>query len=305
MWLRKGRRIDRMRGIGNSAAQGAWKQARRAVLLVALLSIAGAVHSSPLAGVDGPLPIGRPRGDRAHAIILPAESTRPGARAFEALTSADRGSDRASRIPPGLAFLMSAALPGSGQLAEGRNRAFAYRGLEAAAWIAHFSWKDAGNKKEGEYEAYARGHWDLDTWNGLASESGDSCRALPSGVSYADAKSTIETFLEDGNYQHFYEDIGKLEAYRAGWDDFECSDPEAMSPNRGHYRGMRRDSNDYLNRARSALTFTFLNRVISAVDAYRTARGARFSILPNTDLRLEVGGSMDRPRAILRIQRDL
>ena len=147
---------------------------------------------------------------------------------------------RATRVPPGVAFLMSAVLPGSGQAAQGRNRAFAYLGIEAISWIAHVSWTDAGNKKEGEYEAYANRHWILATWDSLAAESNPDCQAIPPGVSYADSKTTIEGFLETGNYQHYYEDIGKLEAYRAGWDDFSCDEPDVMSPNRVYYRGMRR-----------------------------------------------------------------
>lgn len=211
--------------------------------------------------------------------------------------------DNPRRTPPGLAFLMSAAVPGAGQLLQGRNRAFAYMGIEAIAWIAHFAWKDAGNKKEGEYEAYARRHWDLDRWNELASESSDTCRALPTGINYADAKETIERFLEEENYQHFYEDIGKLEAYRAGWDDFSCSDPEGMSPNRSSYRGMRADSNDYLDKSKSSVTVVFLNHVISAVDAYRTAKGARLSVADRTSLELNLAGSLRHPRAVLQLRR--
>ena len=92
--------------------------------------------------------------------------------------------DPASRIPPGLAFLMSAVLPGTGQLAEGRKRAFAYLGIEAFAWISHFAWVDAGNKKEGEYEAYARRHWDLDDWRALAYEriSGRTGRGVRTAI---------------------------------------------------------------------------------------------------------------------------
>ncbi len=183
--------------------------------------------------------------------------------------------DRAARIPPGLAFLMSAAVPGTGQLAEGRNRAFAYLGLEAMSWIAHFSWKDAGDKKEVEYKRYADRHWSLDTWETHVDMPRDSCAALPLGVNPDDARTTLQGFIEEGNWQHYYEDIGKLEAYRSGWDDFSCDAPNQMSPNRVVYRSMRAKSNDYLNNARSALTVAFLNRIVSAVDAYRTARGAR------------------------------
>ncbi len=213
-------------------------------------------------------------------------------------------SDPAGKVPPGLAFLMSAVLPGSGQLAEGRRRAFLYLAVEAVAWISHFSFEDAGNKKEGEYEAYARAHWDLEQWRSLAYGDVDSClNAMPSGVNPADAEETLVGFLEEGNYQHYYEDIGKLEAYRGGWDDYSCERPEEMSPNRTDYRSMRADSNDYLEKARFAKTVAFLNRIVSSVDAYRTARGARISLTSSTSLEIGVSGSPRNPGARLQVRR--
>jgi len=211
--------------------------------------------------------------------------------------------DRAARIHPGVAFLMSAILPGSGQLAEGRNRAFTYLGIEAVSWIAHFSWLDAGNKKEGEYEAFARGHWNFATWDSLAAESNPNCQTIPPNVQYDDARSTLLAFIEAGNYQHYYEDIGKLEAYRGGWDDFACASPEEMSPNRKHYRSMREDSNGYLDRARNAMTVVFLNHVISAVDAYRTAKGVRMSLPGGAEMKFRVDGSPHHPRVGLRVSK--
>ena len=211
--------------------------------------------------------------------------------------------DKAARVNPGVAFLMSAVLPGSGQLAEGRNRAFAYLSVEAIAWIAHFSWLDAGNKTEGEYEAYARGHWDLATWDSLAAESNPSCQALPPNVPYDAARDQIYGHLEAGDYQHYYEDIGKLEAYRSGWDDFDCDEAEAMSPNRSDYRGMREESNDYLDRARNAMTVIFLNHVISAVDAYRTAKGAHLHLPGGAEMKFKVAGSLERPKVGIRVTR--
>lgn len=239
-------------------------------------------------------------------LVRRAELTRPpsGPRFLAALAMSGHGerSDRAADIPPGLAFLMSAALPGTGQLVEGRNRAFTYLGIEAISWVAHFSWQDAGNNKEKEYQAYARQHWSLDTYDANAGPNRpDSCSgSIPAGLSYDDSRNTLEGFIAEGNWQHYYEDIGKLEAYRAGWDDFDCAEPNQMSPNRTEYRSMRAKSNDYLNHARAALTVAFLNRVISAVDAYRTARGARLR-LHGADVKLSVGGSLARPRATLKL----
>jgi hypothetical protein len=284
-------------------------------LLIAVLcaSPADATHaSSDLAGTGGPLPSMEQRTppgssraqarseESARATGLARAAARQASMAMLGVTTRE---DRAGRVNPGIAFLMSAVLPGSGQIAEGRNRAFAYLGVEALAWIAHFSWLDAGNKKEGEYEAYARGHWEFTAWDSLASESNPTCQALPPNVQYAEQRKTLLDFLEAKNYQHYYEDIGKLEAYRAGWDDFDCATPDLMSANRRHYRGMREDSNNYLDSARNALTVIFLNHVISAVDAYRTAKGAHLSLPGGAEVKFRVAGSPRNPSVGLRVTR--
>ena len=219
-----------------------------------------------------------------------------------ALLGQTASEDRAGRVNPGVAFLMSAILPGAGQLAEGRNRAFAYIGVEALSWIARVSWIDAGNKKEGQYEAYARGHWEFSAWEAYARDS-TNCEALPPSVQYDQARDNLLGFIEAKNYQHYYEDIGKLEAYRAGWDDFTCDAPNAISPNRAHYRAMREDSNDYLDRARTALTVIFLNHIVSAVDAYRTAKGVRMNLPGGAEMKFRVGGSLRDPSLGVRVTR--
>jgi len=232
---------------------------------------------------------------------LPRQSDLSEAAAATAFFSPGR-TDRAFRVPPAVAFLMSAAIPGTGQLVEGRNRAFAYLGLEAMSWIGHYSWKDAGVKKEEEYKRFADHHWSRDAWHSRIDDT--SCQApFPAGLNPAAADSTLEGFLRARNYQHYYEDIGKLEVYRAGWDDFDCStQTPAMSANRVAYRGMRAKSNDYLNRAQSMITVAFLNRIVSAVDAYRTARGAHLR-LRGAELKLGMGGSLAHPSATLSLAR--
>lgn len=278
-------------------ASGAVQSCRAAVLAGSVdpLQCSAAPKMSLRALVDRPAPSARGSVARvSHAGL---------GQATMAMFSAESDEDRAARIHPGVAFLMSAVLPGSGQLAEGRNRAFAYLGIEAISWIAHFSWLDAGNKKEGEYEAYARGHWDFASWDSLAAESNPNCQAIPPNVQYDDARTTLLAFIEAGNYQHYYEDIGKLEAYRGGWDDFDCASPDEMSPNRRHYRSMREDSNNYLDRARNAMTVVFLNHVISAVDAYRTAKGVRMTLPGGAEMKFRVSGSPHSPRVGVRVSK--
>ncbi len=209
--------------------------------------------------------------------------------------------DPASRVSPALAFLMSATLPGSGQLVEGRNRAFAYLGAEALAWITHFSWKDASRKKEQESESFADRHWSFDDW----SSNADTCSgSIPFGMNRADLQESILS-QRAARSDAYYASLAKQDGYRGGWDDFACGTTESYTVNRRAYSGMRQDSNDFLARARLATTFAFLNRIVSAVDAYRTARGARMSLSPRTRLELDLKGSVARPGVFLRLRRGL
>ncbi len=209
--------------------------------------------------------------------------------------------DPAARISPALAFLMSATLPGSGQLVEGRNRAFAYLGAEALAWITHFSWKDASRKKEQESESFADRHWSFDDW----SSNADTCSgSIPFGMNRAELQESILS-QRAARSDAYYASLAKQDGYRGGWDDFACGTGENYTVNRRAYSGMRQDSNDFLAKARLATTFAFLNRIVSAVDAYRTARGARMSLSPQTRLELDLKGSLARPGVFLRVRRGL
>ncbi|MBM3287899.1 MAG: hypothetical protein FJY88_11195, partial [Candidatus Eisenbacteria bacterium] len=217
--------------------------ARGSVLLAALLlgisaACAAAGLSLPpgdpgrapdLAGMRDPIP--RPRSldgpsDGARGTLLgktmePLASQEEERSREEARASlGEPEEDRAARISPVVAFLMSAALPGSGQLVEGRNRAFAYLGVEVLSWVSHFAWKDAALRKEGEYEAYADRHWDLEAWSDAALEDCPA-GAIPPGGNYAELYETIQRLrVEDTN--DYYELLAKEDGYRAGWDDFSC-----------------------------------------------------------------------------------
>ncbi|MCK4547950.1 MAG: hypothetical protein KAW17_10975 [Candidatus Eisenbacteria sp.] len=108
--------------------------------------------------------------------------------------------------------------------------------------------------------------------------------------------------LPDETGQHYYEDLGKYDKYIFGWDDWyekytfdnrrdaiswsEWQPGETwptMNPpwdetvgmdseNREKYRGMRRQSNDYLDRATYFTWFVLINHVGSALNAAFSAR---------------------------------
>jgi hypothetical protein len=302
-----------MRGITTRSPIRTALRSTAAFAVAALLILPGSV--SALAGqMSGPVGAIRldPRGDTisggTHTLWLSDASggsvTQAGI-SSEAVSAMLRPAapDRAARVSPALAFLMSAALPGTGQLAEGRNRAFAYLGAEAFAWIAHFSWKDASRKKEQESEAFADRHWDYADWKEHASDP-ECFGAIPPGLNEAELQEAILS-QRASNADSYYASLSKQDGYRGGWDDFNCEAPDGLSANRRAFSGMRQDSNDFLARARLATTFVFLNRIVSAVDAYRTARGARLSLSPRTHLELDVKGSLTHPRAALRLRRGL
>jgi hypothetical protein len=194
---------------------------------------------------------------------------------------ADEGSKPVRK--PGVAFLMSAILPGAGQLYNGDHRGYLYLGIEAAAWFARLSYLDAGNKKENEFEAYADRHWGLSIYR-------DSAGSL--GSNWSAANDSLIVWFRGNDSQQYYEEVGKYDKYRSGWDDFASTyDPgndRALSPNRAKYKSMRVQSNDLLDNARLALAAAMVNRVVSGVDAYRTAR-ARSRGQAESSLHLETG----------------
>lgn len=195
---------------------------------------------------------------------------------------------------PKVSFLLSAILPGAGQLYNGDERGYLYLGIEAAAWFARVSYLDAGNKKRNEYERFADVHWALATYrasNGVL------------GANYTPENDSLIVRFSSQDRQQYYEEIGKYDKFRAGWDDWEDTydpnDDRALSPNRARYRRMRQSSNDLLDRARLALAAALVNRVVSSVDAFRSARG-RAHGEPESSLRLESGfRGGDNPQAML------
>lgn len=197
--------------------------------------------------------------------------------------------------PPGVAFLLSALLPGAGQLYNGNRRAYAYLGIEAAAWFTRFSYLDAGNQKEGSFESFARRHWSYDRFH--ESASGDGCP-------WTEESDSLILVLEQEDPDQYYEELSKTDTYRCGWDDFDPTNPETLSPRRADYRDQRQEANDLKGRANLAIGVLVVNRVVSAVDAFRTAR-SRQGTTPRLRLESRLEGSFLQPRATIGIVKEL
>jgi hypothetical protein len=64
------------------------------------------------------------------------------------------------------------------------------------AWITHFSWRDASEKKEEEYRAFADHHWTYARWNDQAWADSADCQSIPVTETYADLNAAIQGLQE-------------------------------------------------------------------------------------------------------------
>lgn len=216
------------------------------------------------------------------------------ARSTDALVRASLASTSSRHPAPGVALLASLALPGAGQLLNGDRRGFIYLGVEAGAWFARASYLDAARNKEGESERYARRHWDYTRWSGTTGED---------GCLYSARADSALTALANRDLDRYYDALGKQDDYRCGWDDFRSGydpdNPNSSSAHRLDFRKMRNQSNDLQDKASLAMTVLVLNRIVSGIDAFQTARRARAGGGSALHLESRLSGDPRDPRAVL------
>ena len=182
--------------------------------------------------------------------------------------------DQPSNVSSGRAFIYNLILPGTGHLYAGYKRGWAHLGVEGLTWVTYFYYHDRGAQKETQFEAFADDHWDYDKFI-----SACGCSGSP--------QDSIIVYFHANNTQQYYEDIGKLEHYFVGWDDYSAQ--TADSDNRRYYRGIRNDSNNFFKNARYAVVVAFVNRIVSAVDVLRlTKKEPSLNIGSDTTLNFKV-----------------
>jgi hypothetical protein len=185
---------------------------------------------------------------------------------------------------PGRAMLLSAVIPGTGQLYAGAKiRGAVFLALEAAGWTAFAMYQTKGKDKEDEYEQFADDHWlrgdywaavqEIATTNGFTGDVTQTPWSELIAGNYLPPNFTHE--LPSSNTQQYYEMIGKyLSQFGFGWDD-GYDDPDTTlywdgrfeDNNPTVYNNMRYDSNKLLDNATIALEIVLVNHVISALDA--------------------------------------
>ncbi|MBD3169848.1 MAG: hypothetical protein GF307_10225 [candidate division Zixibacteria bacterium] len=176
------------------------------------------------------------------------------------------------------AFFYSLVIPGAGQFYAGSKiKPYIFFGLDVGLWTATILYNKKGKDTEDEFRDYAdqhyiRNYYD-DWWNHvIQTDPGDTSR--------------YSHRLPQEKDHEYYENIGKYDQFRWGWDDYlpewadvgKWNSPQAdsskyfITPHRDEYLQIRKDANDYFDRSTTFLVIAMANHVVSAFDAAFTAK---------------------------------
>jgi hypothetical protein len=217
----------------------------------------------------------------------------------------------AGRKSPLLAAVLSAIIPGAGELYAGSYLlAGLFAALEGAGWYYNIRQNRLGDDKTAEFEQYADRHWSVVKYAEWLNENAknypggenavqidiDPNPSLPEWqrVNWEQMHTTemaIPQFshkLPPHGDQQYYELIGKYNQYSYGWDDKLSGDYWNPSERFLFYSGMRGQANDHYNTADLLVNLLILNHVFSAIDAAWAA--ARF----NEHVELHSGARLER-----------
>jgi hypothetical protein len=181
----------------------------------------------------------------------------------------------------GGAMLMSAALPGTGQLYVGEGSGWFFLAGEALLWVGRVITRQDGVKLSDQAASFVGDPTDSSsTW---------------SFARYASATGGSATQLEQlwaGDRDSYYQALANDASYRAG---FAGTDPDVTYES---YRGIRSSSQDRFAQSRRLEMATWVNHTLAAFDALRAAH---FHNVPlRRALELQLHGTIHRGAPQLR-----
>ncbi|EQB64206.1 MAG: hypothetical protein RBG1_1C00001G1785 [candidate division Zixibacteria bacterium RBG-1] len=156
---------------------------------------------------------------------------------------------------PTTAFLLSLALPGTGQLYSGdKTKAKVFLGAEVVWWGSFWLFRTLGDWKEEDYKNFAAAHAGVNP-DGKSED-------FYSNLSFYDSRDEYNQFtrLFNGPSQPVYPE-----------DDFWNWEWE-NSGARFQYRDLRNQSKTYYRRALYSVGAAILSRIVSGLDAAKTAK---------------------------------
>lgn len=209
-------------------------------------------------------------------------------------------SDEPEIKKPGKALVLSAMIPGLGEIYAGSKwKAAFFFAVEVTAWTGTAVYNAEGKDKETQFKNFADQKWNKDRyWNWLMELEDDQSinewavflesRGNPSTWNhdlYNDFEDSLGLThnLPDTKTQQYYEMIGKyMVQFGAGWDDADPDDfaiegtiyywPLGTTNNSEYYMNVRGKSNDALTISSMFVQIVMLNHVASALDAAFTVR---------------------------------
>ena len=178
----------------------------------------------------------------------------------------------------GWAMMMSAALPGTGQLYVGEGSGWIFLAAEVLGWTGHYLVHDRAQSLSGDAANYVGDPTDSSsTW---------------SFARYAAATGSEATQMEtlwNHDRDAFYQALASDTQFK---DGFKGPDPTATYST---YQGIRQSSQDRFQQVHYLDVALLLNHVVAAFDALRAARAHNLPLQRNMDLKLGGGLSHGQP----------
>lgn len=188
-----------------------------------------------------------------------------------------------------LATILSAAVPGAGQLYNGELwKTAIFVGLEAGLITAAILSNQKGDDKTKEFESYADENWSVVKYADWLIAN-RTALGLPEGNVTIDPNTSLKPWERvnwaelnhvEGRFSHklprygeqqYYELIGKYPQYNHGWkDQLNDNTPEYnsnLTPMFLGYSQMRGEANDFYNAASRYVVFVVVNHILSAGEA--------------------------------------
>jgi Family of unknown function (DUF5683) len=224
---------------------------------------------------------------------------------YSQLSGNPMADDMPSKKSPVLAGVLSAVIPGAGQIYnEDYWIAAAFVVVEAALVTTAVVYDNKGDDQTTYFQNYADDYtnpdhhwsvvdyaqWLIDYHDGDPSIIINTDETIPpwQRVDWVklNAAEVGSHHLPPHGDQQYYEQIGKYHQYSPGWNDFSGgSNKEIISPNFLYYSDQRGQANDYYNTASTAIVGIYINHLLAAGEAIWGAN--RFNDKLTVNIRVE------------------
>ena len=192
--------------------------------------------------------------------------------------------DMPERKTPMLAGLLSAIIPGAGQIYnEDYWIAGIFIAVEAALITTAIVYDKKGDDQTESFQNFADENWsvvDYAKWLNQYRNHSITIDETTPGLkpwervnwielnAAENQESDLSHTLPPHGDQQYYEQIGKYLQYSSGWNDFPGgANQNIVSPNFKFYSGERGRANDFYNTASTAVIGIYINHLLSAAEA--------------------------------------